>query len=111
MLGGTHGIAVAPESGWGYTDDGKAGTVSVFDLKNFKIAKQLPAAPDADGIISDPVSGYLFVINGDSGSITVVDPKTNAVGTAIVVGAVSKRPRRTATETCSSMARTPTTSQ
>lgn len=87
LPGGTHGIAFAPQYGWGYTDDGKAGTVAVFDLKTFKIVKTLPAAPDADGIVSDPASGHIFVINGDSGSVTVIDPKSNIVVATIAVRA------------------------
>jgi len=85
--GGTHGIAVVHAVGHGYTDDGKAGTVGVFDLKSLKVIKTIPAAPDADGIILDPVSGHLFVIDGDSGVVTVIDPKTDAAIATIKVGA------------------------
>lgn len=35
IAGGTHGIGIS--NGKGYTDDGKAGEVIVFDLKSFKI--------------------------------------------------------------------------
>jgi YVTN family beta-propeller protein len=84
--GGTHGIAISHENGRGYTDDGKAGTASSFDLATLKVVKTTPAAPDADGIGLDPVSGHVFVINGDSGSITVIDPKTDAAITTIAVG-------------------------
>src|SRR5947199_4422355 len=37
------------------------------------VLKQIPAAPDADGIVYDPISRHVFVIEGDSGSITVID--------------------------------------
>ena len=87
LPGGTHGIATAPEYGIGYTDDGKAGIAAAFDLKTLKIVKQIPVAPDADGILRDPVTGHVFVINGDSGTITVIDPKTNAALAAIKIGA------------------------
>lgn len=85
--GGTHGIAVSHASGHGYTDDGKAGTVGVFDLKTLKVIKTIPAAPDADGIVLDPSSGHVFVIEGDSGSIGVIDPMTDTPITTIKVGA------------------------
>jgi YVTN family beta-propeller protein len=75
--GGTHGIAIASNSGRGYTDDGKAGTVHSFDPKTFKLVKQIPAAPDADGMVFDPASGHVFVNDGDSGKVTVVDPMTD----------------------------------
>ena len=87
LPGGTHGIAVSHENGLGYTDDGKAGIAAAFDLKTLKITKQIPTAPDADGIIFDPASRRVFVINGDSGSITVIDPKTNAAIATIKIGA------------------------
>jgi YVTN family beta-propeller protein len=75
--GGTHGTAIAPAVGRGYTDDGKAGIASSFDLKTLKPIKQIPAAPDADGMIFDPASGHVFVVDGDSAKITVIDPATD----------------------------------
>jgi YVTN family beta-propeller protein len=85
--GGTHGIGISTATGRGYTDDGKAGMVSVFDLATLKTVKRIQAAPDADGIVFDPASGHIFVINGDSGSITVIDPERDAAIATIKVGA------------------------
>jgi YVTN family beta-propeller protein len=85
--GGTHGIGIAPASGHGYTDDGKAGTVGVFDLATLEPVKRIAAAPDADGIVFDPASGHIFVINGDSGSVTVIDPAKDTALATIKVGA------------------------
>ena len=79
MPGGTHGIAVSHATGKGYTDDGKAGVVVIFDLTTFKVLKQIKADIDADGIVFDPASGHIFVIDGDSGKLTVIDPKTDAL--------------------------------
>ena len=79
MPGGTHGIAVSHATGKGYTDDGKAGVVVVFDLTTFKVLKQIKAEIDADGIVFDPASGHIFVIDGNSGKLTVIDPKTDAL--------------------------------
>ncbi len=75
--GGTHGTVAVGDKG--YTDDGKAGQVVVFDLKTFKILKRLKAEDDADGIALDPASGHIFVIDGDSKAITVVDSKNDQV--------------------------------
>jgi YVTN family beta-propeller protein len=75
--GGTHGTAIATAAGRGYTDDGKAGIAGSFDLKTLKPIKQIPAAPDADGMVFDPASGHVFVVDGDSGKITVIDPATD----------------------------------
>ncbi len=85
--GGTHGIAISHTAGHGYTDDGKAGVVGVFDVVTLKVLKTIPAAPDADGIVLDPASGHAFVIDGDSGLITVVDPRTDASIATITIGA------------------------
>jgi YVTN family beta-propeller protein len=85
--GGTHGIAISSATGQGYTDDGKAGTAIPFDLTTLKAKKEIPAAPDADQIIYEPVTKHIYVINGDSGSITVIDPNTNETISTIHIGA------------------------
>ena len=36
---GVHGIAIAPDAGRGFTSNGRANTVTVFDLKTFKDAR------------------------------------------------------------------------
>lgn len=77
--GVTHGILVLPDQAKGYADDGKAGTVAVFDPKTLKIEKTIKAEPDADGITRDPRTGHVLVITGDSGKVVVIDPRTDAV--------------------------------
>ncbi len=84
MPGGTHGIAFA--DGKRHTDDGKAGSATVFDPKTLKAIRTVKAESDADGISYDPVSKHVFVIDGDSGKLTVVDPKDDAVVTTIDAG-------------------------
>ncbi len=79
LPGGTHGIAIVPDAGRGYTDDGKAGIAASFDLKTLQIVHRIKAAPDADGTLFESVSGHVFVIDGDSGKVTAIDPKTDAV--------------------------------
>jgi len=84
--GDAHGIAVATGTNQGYTDDGKAGTAVAFDLASLRPLKRIAAAPDADGIIYEPVTRHIYVINGDSGSLTVIDPKASAAIATINVG-------------------------
>jgi YVTN family beta-propeller protein len=86
LPGGTHGIAIVSALNHGYTDDGQAGVAASFDLGNFKIVHRINAAPDADGVLFDPVSGHVFVIDGDSAKVTVIDPKTDEVVTDIDAG-------------------------
>ena len=86
MPGGTHGIAVSTASGKGYTDDGEAGTIGVFDLKTLKVLSRIPAAEDADAIIYDAVSNRIFTFNGDAHSSTVIDPRTGTLITNLALG-------------------------
>ena len=85
--GGTHGSVALSDLQVAYTDDGEAGTAQAFDPTSLHVRKQIPAAPDADGIVYDPASRHVFVINGDSGSITVIDPRTDTAVNTIKVGA------------------------
>jgi YVTN family beta-propeller protein len=84
--GGTHGIAIVSALGRGYTDDGKAGTVTSFNLSTLKPLHTIKAAPGADGVVFDKASGHVFVINGDSGSVTVIDPSKDAASTTVAMG-------------------------
>jgi YVTN family beta-propeller protein len=79
MPGGTHGIAISHATHQGFTDDGKAGEVAVFDPDTLQVTKRIKAEPDADGIVLDGTTGHIFVMDGDSAKITVIDPKTDAV--------------------------------
>lgn len=81
--GGTHGIAIVPALGLGFTNDGKAGQAGAFDLKTLKTIHRIKADQDADAMAFDPASGHVFVVNGDSGTITVIDPR-HATATATV---------------------------
>ncbi len=74
LPGGSHGIAIAPSSGRGYTDDGKAGEAVSFDLRTLAVQKRIKASVDADAVAFDPVSQHIFVVNGDTGTLTVIDP-------------------------------------
>ncbi|MBS0580842.1 MAG: YncE family protein [Proteobacteria bacterium] len=84
--GGTHGIGIAGSLGKGYTDDGTAGEVVVFDLHTLKVLRRVKTQPDADGIVVDPKTGHVFVINGDSASVSVLDPSSDRVIATVQVG-------------------------
>jgi DNA-binding beta-propeller fold protein YncE len=85
--GGTHGTVVATRAGVGFTDDGKDGTISVFDPKRLAILKTIKTEPGADGMEFDSASGHVFVINGDAKKIPVIDPAKKSVIATIAVGA------------------------
>ena len=79
FVGGTHGVAILPGPGRGYTDDGEAGTAHSFDTSALKALKTIKTGDDADAIVFDAVSRHLFVINSDPGTITVIDTATDTV--------------------------------
>jgi YVTN family beta-propeller protein len=84
--GATHGVAAVHALGKGYTDDGDAGEVVVFDLRTLKVLGRVKAEPDADGIVYDSKTGHILVIDGDSAKVTVIDPATDAVVATIEGG-------------------------
>jgi DNA-binding beta-propeller fold protein YncE len=86
IAGGTHGTAVSPTTGQGFTDDGRNGKAVAFDLKTLKVIKEIPADQDADALALDPVTGRLFVVEGDPAALTVVDAKTDAPIATIKAG-------------------------
>lgn len=86
IAGGTHGVAISPKTGQGFTDDGKAGTAVAFDLKTLAVTKTIAADLDADAIASDAATDHIFVIEGDPASITVIDPKNDVAIATIKVG-------------------------
>ena len=79
FAGGTHGVAILPGGGRGYTDDGHAGTAHSFDVGTLKGLKTIKAGDDADAIVFDPASRHVFVVNSDPGTITVIDTRTDTV--------------------------------
>ena len=45
---GVHGVALAPDQGLGFTSNGNDGTVSVFDVKTFKVSKIIKVGTKPD---------------------------------------------------------------
>src|SRR6185312_1130702 len=70
---GVHGVALAPDLGRGFTSNGQAGTVTVFDLRTLKPIGTVKAGQNPDAIIFDPFSHKVFAFNGRSNDATVID--------------------------------------
>jgi YVTN family beta-propeller protein len=83
---GVHGIALAPDLGRGFTSNGQAGTVTIFDLKTLAVIGEAKAEMNPDAIIYDPASKRVFAMNGRSGSVTAIDAATGNVAGTIPVG-------------------------
>jgi len=86
---GVHGIALAPELGRGFTSNGRAGTVTIFDLKTLATIGQVKAGENPDAIVYDPASKRVFAMNGRSSDATAIDA---AAGTLVGTVALGGKP-------------------
>src|SRR5579871_346610 len=69
-----HGVALVPSAGRGFITDGEDASVTVFDLKTYKVLGKVKTADDSDGIIYDPASGKVLVVCGDAGVMIPISP-------------------------------------
>jgi DNA-binding beta-propeller fold protein YncE len=77
---GVHGIAIAQDLRRGFTSDGKADSVTVFDLDTFKpVATIKGTGQKPDAILYDGTSHHVFTFNGKSDNASVIDPAKNAI--------------------------------
>ena len=85
---GVHGVALAPALGRGYTSNGRANTVTVFDLRTLAVIKTITGTgQNPDAIIYEPVTRRIFTMNGRSGDATAIDVATDSiVGTIPLFG-------------------------
>ena len=83
---GVHGIALVPSLGKGYTSNGKANTVSVFDLKTLKVLAEIPVGQNPDAIFYDDFSKKIITCNGRSKDATILDPVTEKVVATVPLG-------------------------
>jgi DNA-binding beta-propeller fold protein YncE len=79
---GVHGIAIASDLGRGFTSNGRANNVTIFDLKDLKKLGEVKTGRNPDSIIYDPATKRVFAFNGGGKSATVIDAeKGEALGT------------------------------
>jgi DNA-binding beta-propeller fold protein YncE len=85
---GIHGMALAYDLGKGYTSNGGADSVTVFDLKTSAATSVIPIpGKDPDSIIYDPMTKRVFTFNGKSNDSTVIDATSGkVVGTVKLAG-------------------------
>jgi DNA-binding beta-propeller fold protein YncE len=83
---GVHGIAIAQDLHRGFTSNGKADSVTVFDLDSLKtVATISGTGQKPDAILYDTASHHVFTFNGKSGNASVIDPAKNAVVATIAL--------------------------
>jgi DNA-binding beta-propeller fold protein YncE len=83
---GVHGIAVAADLGRGFTSNGRADTVSAFDLKTLKPLGSIKTGKNPDAILYDPATKRVFAFNGGGKSTTVIDAAAAKVVGTIDLG-------------------------
>jgi len=85
---GVHGIATAAEFNRGFTSNGQANSVTVFDLTTLKTISEIKiSGQNPDAILYDPASKRVFTFNGRSSDSTVIDAKTGDIaGTIALTG-------------------------
>ncbi len=90
---GIHGTAIASALGKGYTSNGQAGTVTVFDLKTLKPITDIKTTGDnPDSIIYDPETKRVFTMNARSNNSTVIDATTDKVVGTVDLGGKPEEP-------------------
>lgn len=83
---GVHGIAFAPDAGRGFTSNGRANTVTIFDLKTLKVLSTVKAGTNPDAIIYDPATKRVFTMNGHSQDTTAINAADGAVAGTLALG-------------------------
>ena len=83
---GVHGVALAPEFGKGFTSNGSADTVTVFDLHTLAHTAEIKTGKKPDAIVYDSGLHRVFVSNGDSDDMTVIDAATDHVVATVPLG-------------------------
>jgi len=84
---GVHGIALAQEFNRGFTSNGQASSVTIFDLKTLATISEVKIPGQGpDAILYDKASKRVFTMDGRSQDATAVDAKTGEVAGTVALG-------------------------
>ena len=83
---GVHGIVIADLFSKGYTTNGRAGTCTVFDLKNFMVMATIKVGQNPDAAFFDDFSKKVIVFNGKNSDASIIDPATDKVLSTVALG-------------------------
>ena len=84
---GVHGIALATDLGKAFTSNGRAGTVTIFDLATLKkVGEAKATGENPDAILYDAFTKRVFTFNGRGKNATAFDATTGAVVGTIPLG-------------------------
>jgi YVTN family beta-propeller protein len=83
---GVHGIAIAADLGKGFISNGRANTITVFDVKTLKTTATIGVGTNPDAIVYEPTSRRVMTFNGKSQDVTIVDAARDVVMATVPVG-------------------------
>jgi DNA-binding beta-propeller fold protein YncE len=83
---GVHGIAIAADLNRGFTSNGRADTVTIFDLHTQKVLGTVKTGTNPDAIIYDPATKRVFTMNGRSQDTTAIEAADGTVAGTIALG-------------------------
>jgi DNA-binding beta-propeller fold protein YncE len=83
---GAHGVALVQDKNRGFISNGRAGTVTVFDLTTLKPTGDIKVGENPDAIIYDPNSKHVIVMNGRSHNLMAIDPGSLKVVADVPLG-------------------------
>jgi YVTN family beta-propeller protein len=81
---GVHGVALAASLNRGFTSNGRANSVTAFDLDSLKSIQEIKVpGRNPDAILFEPAAKHVFTFNGGSHDATVLDASSLAVTATI----------------------------
>jgi hypothetical protein len=83
---GVHGIAIASDLGRGFTSNGRANTVTIFDLKTLKTLGTVKTGVNPDAIVYDAGTKRVFSMNGRSQDLTAINASDGSVAGTLALG-------------------------
>jgi len=83
---GVHGIALAKDLGRGYTSNGQANTVTVFEIATLKTLSTITVpGKNPDSILYDAANKRVWTFNGGSANATAIDTASEKVAGNVVL--------------------------
>jgi YVTN family beta-propeller protein len=74
---------------YAYVTNGGSGTVSVYDVVNVRVDREIPVGQNPTAVVANPVRNEVYVVNsgtpGGQGSVAVINAENNAVAATIPV--------------------------
>lgn len=84
---GVHGVAFAQDLKLGFTSNGRANSVTVFDLDTLQVKRELAVkGANPDAILYDPATRKLYTFNGKSQDVSVFDAASGKPVATIPLG-------------------------